>query len=269
MEKEALEEWVNNRLHDIAQQASTVKPDFFPERIHEFRTETKKLRAMMRLLGMESDKEPRLPKAFHKAYRAAGAIRDRQMQLQYVASDKRHTLPFFAIWLAHKTGEAARDWNHTYSGSAVTELEDYVSGLPMPQPQLHTLGRYLRDRQDTIREYMEHDPDDDALHEIRKLAKDMGYMAGFCKKNWPEAWIFVQPLERVLDRLSDKAGAYNDRRNRLEGLEQFQLEYSAELNTKMQEQVARAWQDWTASRAKARLALLAAIRHFSHRKIKI
>src|SRR6188474_1376980 len=112
MDKEALEEWIKNRLHDIGKQASSVKPGFFPERIHEFRTETKKLRAMMRLIGMESGKEAGLPKAFHKAYRAAGAIRDRQMQLQYLASDKRHTLPTFAVWLAHKTGKAAKGWNH-------------------------------------------------------------------------------------------------------------------------------------------------------------
>src|SRR5689334_25290148 len=52
MRKEALAQWLKKRTAGIKKEASAVEPGFFPETVHQFRTETKKLRAMLRLISM-------------------------------------------------------------------------------------------------------------------------------------------------------------------------------------------------------------------------
>jgi hypothetical protein len=269
MEKAKLAQWLKKQVQSIRKNASDVHPAFFPGTIHQLRTETKALRAMIRLIHHDTSGQPGLPKSFRRLYRAAGDIRDRQVQLQYLTTDKRHTLPAFAVWLAHKTGDAARDWDHQYRKPALRKLEDDIAHMQLPQPDLRALLNYYNDRLGKMKELAANDPDDDTLHEVRKQAKDMQHVLRYCEKEWPEAWLLIQPLENGLERLSDKAGAYNDRRNLLHALDQFMIDYKEQLDEKQRAAVGHAAEDWDLSKARARKALLTAIRQISRKTLKL
>jgi hypothetical protein len=66
------------------------------------------------------------------------------------------------------------------------------------------------------------EPEDEALHELRKLLKDMMYVASFCEEHWPKAF---HRLERFpladLKPLATVAGNYNDATNRIGFLYSF------------------------------------------------
>jgi len=261
MQASALQHWLDKRLENIAESAAAVKPDLFPETIHHFRTETKKLRAILRLIHAEDSGAHKLPKSFRKLYRLAGEIRDRQMQLMFITSGRRNKLPHFSIWLATQIAHATRGWNQRYDPKVIEALAERCDKLPNSLPNLAELRRFFQERTTRMSDIIEEAPGDSELHELRKLVKDLQYLTTFCEKEWPKAYGLLQPKELRLQRLSERAGNYNDRSNLLTSLALFKEVY-AEQPDQDKTAIDKALHEWGAAADRERTRLIASIRSF-------
>jgi hypothetical protein len=260
MDAKTLANLLGKRVKAIGEEATAIPPDFFPETIHRFRTETKKLMAVLRLAGMAMQHEPEVPKAFRELYHAAGQIRDCQMQLEFIARDKHHILPSFTIWLAHKAYSHQEIWKHKHVEKVVRELHDYIAALRFSDLDLETLHKYFDDHKTHMKVLIAGSADDEALHEVRKETKDMQLVLGFCKKNWEQGYAELAAMQQELEQLSEKAGVYNDRRNLLIMLEEFTNDYSKEMDEGEILVTLKAGGEWNEAKGREREALIGKIR---------
>jgi hypothetical protein len=258
MDKESVKQWLDKRADQLAKDAEASVRAMYPERIHSFRTGTKKLRAVLRLLAGDKESRSRLPSAYRHLYRATGEVRDSQVLLQMVMDEKRKILQPFAAWLSYKIGAAANSLAHRHSSKALRELRHHVAGFDH-EPEAETLDRFFCGHLQETDKLRKSATDDEAMHLMRKKAKDMQYVLAVCRKVWPEVYEKWAPLIKTqLKELSEKAGAYNDRRNLLDMLSAYCEKYNEEFSDEEREALRKVDAHWTSVKAAERRALLRA-----------
>lgn len=267
MNEQVLQDWLQERLERISKHAKTIQPGFYPEPIHHMRTETKRLRAMLRLMSFDEEEELKLPGSYRKLYRISGTVRDAQIHLQELFVSGLPRLPLFSIWLGRNMSPGIEKWENKFKDDALEPLEKFIAGLAAKKLQLQHLFDYFRKRKAEIATLMNKEPDDEELHQIRKYSKDLLYILAFCEKQWPEGREKLRPLEAVLKRVSDRAGAFNDKRNLLDSMNRFQEEYKDHLENEDREHCEKAIRLWTHKKEQARKRLLSALRALLRRRI--
>jgi CHAD domain-containing protein len=267
MENDSLKNWLNERVNRIRKNAESIQPGYPPEPIHHMRTETKRVRAMLRLLSSEKSEEGKLPKSYRKLYRIAGSIRDPQVHLTELFGPRLPKMPMFSLWLARQMAFGVADWEKKFSGETMDELKSFCDGLASESADLDVLINYFKKRKKEIQQLLQNDPEDEDLHQIRKYCKDLLYLLAFCEDNWPEGWQLLGRLEPSLKRLSDRAGAFNDKRNLLDVSTHFLKDYENELEDEDLAGSKRAIEHWTVQKEQARKRLLASVRALLRRKI--
>jgi CHAD domain-containing protein len=259
MDRKTLRKWLKKQVRRITSDAAEAVDTVSAERIHEFRTGTKKLRAVLRLASEQSGQDQKLPHDFHNIYSAAGDLRNAQVALETVAGDGQVLLPVFYAWLRQRIKEASGVFRKAYHPKALKHLEEEVEGVDAlidMQTLLHFVSQHLL----ALHELAQPEADDTVLHEARKEAKDLQYVIAVCQKIWPEAYDLLVPLESSLVELSEKAGAYNDRRNLLNMLEEFRRDNSANTDYSETTAALQAAQDWARAKAIERQELLMMMR---------
>src|ERR1044072_6916116 len=150
MQHHALKHWLHKHTDGIIKDARSISPHLFPETVHSFRTGTKKLRAILRMVHADTDDRVRLPKQFRKLYRATGNVRDCHVLLKMVVEDKQQPLPTFAIWPGNKIGRAGHKLNHRHSNKALDELKAHVHHIDA-SPTEETIDRFFSKRMEKIK----------------------------------------------------------------------------------------------------------------------
>src|SRR4028118_1207190 len=114
--------------------AAGIAPDFDADTIHRFRVETKRLRALMRLVQTQDEAlQVRRGKRFKEMYGALGEIRDAQMHLIRVVKEPEPALPGYALWLASRLGEGQRRWMEAYSNRPLKKLRESLADVAWPK----------------------------------------------------------------------------------------------------------------------------------------
>lgn len=245
MPPELLLQAVIKRLKKVGRLARGLAPDFDAEVIHDLRTGIKKLRAYLRLADTAGDDRfSRLPKKFRKVYGAAGSIRDAQMQLQSLVTDDDKKAPGFALWLAGRIATGQQHWEAVYRPKRIRRLREQVMGFSLPQLEISTLTGFFQQRIEIIcTTGTADDPDDEALHEVRKTVKDLLYVADWCEKHWPEGYAAITPFRLPdLKPLSDAAGKYNDGFVGLTFLRTYLADAGATADTDPERELLLRWQ---------------------------
>lgn len=257
MKKDTVRKIIGDDLEKMGQYCHTIDKKFDAESIHEFRVQSKKIRALLRLLALQTgNADIRLTRRVKELYRLAGVMRDYQLMLQDAGDD----IPELAKWLRHNIGAAQHKWQDNYKDKVLSRFADKTYELA-ESIDAGTVEKFFRQRCKTIRRTVtDPDPEDEALHELRKLLKDMMYIASFCEHHWPKGF---QRLERFpladLKPLSAMAGDYNDHTNRISFLYSFASVFpSAAVTTVFTEQLRTA----IGQRQQLKTALLAAMQQF-------
>lgn len=166
---------------------------FEMEPIHEFRTEIKKLRAFLRLLNVEAgDDRLKISKEMKTFYGYAGTIRNLQLQLKTIgdySGNPRYTVTEAYIDYLKKMIEKWKEHVIEFAQSKSNLYNDEKKIIKRIQGKL-TKGsakKFLQSKMDELACLMAELPDDDALHSIRKLLKDILYN-----------WIFIEHYRKLL-----------------------------------------------------------------------
>jgi len=192
---------INKGFRKIDELFHEILSRFELDPVHEYRTGIKKLRAHFRLINVEmnGDRKLKIPEKLKTFYGYAGAIRNLQLQIKSMdayVEDAGHTSSLMYIqylekmiekWKAHAielTG-SVNNFNH--------DQKKIINRLP-GNPGEGTVKKFIEDKINELERLLKELPNDDALHNIRKLLKDILY-------NWP----FIQFHKKLLPLLfSDK-----------------------------------------------------------------
>jgi CHAD domain-containing protein len=225
--------------------AAGIAPSFDADTIHRFRVETKRLRALMRLVHVQSEGlQVRLGKRFKEMYAALGEIRDAQMHLIRVVKEPEPPLPGYALWLASRIGEGQRRWMDAYNDKPLGKLREMLADLDWPDAlEPDTLRQFVAAHLDAIGDVLGRPAlQDEDVHDIRKKVKDLQHILRWARKEWPEgtASLAEMNLDAVED-LAQRAGDYNDERNAIDTLEVFLREAAGGKEKEAAEAVRQRW----------------------------
>jgi CHAD domain-containing protein len=199
-----LYETVRKDAHRVARYCKNVSPDFDEENIHKLRTTVKKLRALLR--WQEAD-DTVFTGWFKDLYHACGDIRDGQVLCARLAKENI-VLPGFSSWLADHTEKAKERWDSIYSNDQVHEWE---KNMPTRSHLIKS------DSQDFYRTNLEKFSfgstvvTDNRIHDIRKAAKDILYVAQWVAKHDTHS----KTLHPAIPEIASRAGEYIDEVNSL------------------------------------------------------
>jgi len=257
MKKETFRKVLKDDLEQIGQYCHSIDKKFDGEKIHQLRLQAKKARALMRLIALQTgNAELKFSRRIKELYRLAGIMRDHQLMLLEIDDN----IPELGKWLRHNIGVAQHKWQDNYKPKVISRFADKMDDL-VKAVDIGTAEKFFRQRCKIIRKTItDPAPEDEALHELRKLLKDMMYVASFCEEHWPKAY---QRLERFpladLKPLSTIAGDYNDHTNRISFLYSFASVFPSTAVTPVFTELLRTA---IAERQKLKTALLAAMQQF-------
>jgi CHAD domain-containing protein len=258
MKDNSIDQWLTHHYHSISSDATGIASDFFPEQIHRFRVEAKRIRAVIGFLNNNKDYRP--PRQFRKLYTTAGAIRDYQVPLQTAATEKGGALPSFCIWLGYRMADASRSWKSKKVAPALKALEDSLDQDNCATVNEERYWNWYKDFLQWLQRYLTDSPSDEMLHEVRKHAKNMQYITAFCAKLFSESTQEYQVMEQQLHQLATCAGTYNDETNLLIVTKKYAKQWGKLLGEVEIKSLAAAQKEWSAQKIRIGKELVQAIR---------
>jgi CHAD domain-containing protein len=182
MNKIAIDRVVQKRFREAGKHFRQLKYHASVDPVHDFRVEIKKLRAILRLLSMADHVAIKIPSKLKKIYSKAGIIRE--LQVLQIRNKKEKALTDFSIKQIRNTqkketsalNELAR------SHSIAADKKEVVALLPKNiafrtvinffSTKLAEINRLLYLKRIT----------DEVMHSIRKILKDLLYVAQLLEK---------------------------------------------------------------------------------------
>lgn len=212
MKKEVIVESYKTRFKKLSNFYQKLPGEFDVDDIHHFRVEMKKLRALIRLTNLSApDHQMKIPKELKKLYNACGNIRNLQLQQQRIinlASDLLMEAP--DLYLQYLRDEEKLGKRKAHEWAADISLKQFEKDLVdssvnltqeikkvFVQKNKQRLGILF-----TLPFYY-----DEALHEIRKVAKDLMYNYKFADQEinveLPPALASLKNMETLTTSLGD------------------------------------------------------------------
>jgi CHAD domain-containing protein len=250
MNRRATRYIITGRWEKVQHTFSRVKAGFGMEDIHAFRLEIKKMRAFLRLDARTKD-HARLPGRLHRFYFLAGVIRNLQLQQQRITEawkGREESLPrLYLIMLETEIG--------IKTAEARSFAKDKLSIKKEREKVLAKVRRSLSGK--AIRGFVQtsagrlddlwgwpYPLEDDTLHSIRKLLKDLFYNHAYIAK---EASILLPAALREktgIKNITDMLGGFQDMRMKLDLL---QPEYLSTVNDERErmalEELKKKWEE--------------------------
>ena len=252
---------------EFEKEGLVLSPECDEEVIHHFRVHTKKMRALLRLFkaSHEEQKAPKVSKKVRKLYKLAGKVRDAQLMAQKALKKEkeREQLAGYLSWLGEERGLAKAALRDFYKAKPIRKTAKRVRKAKAPSISPAALRAFFDSKLAAIEELRRQHPiKEEDLHSIRKELKDLNYVAKIVDADWPGA---LQAIEmkgtlEELEKLTHRAGKFNDQHNILVSLEGY---LTAQPHD---DGAAEIREKWALRKAKKRSKLLKAISAFGKKK---
>jgi CHAD domain-containing protein len=190
-----------------------IRRHFRPADIHGFRVDVKRFRAFLRLLRLDSDRLSvlKVPKAFKKMYSTLGKVRDLQLMNARDNDNAIHSVPGIHHELKKlkvKAGKQMLD-----SRELLLIRNDLLRSVPGTITR-HMVLQFITHNYLSAKEIADKkEIEDDQLHELRKLIKDIIYLFEIFEKDLKEPLRIQGWNRKVLASLESMAhllGNFND-----------------------------------------------------------
>ncbi|HEX9509214.1 MAG TPA: CHAD domain-containing protein [Puia sp.] len=192
--------------------AAQITLRFDADSVHDFRTTTKKLRALSKWLSPV--KKP-LTKSFTGLYHITGELRNAQVLLTDLETaredpSERKDLAGFRSWLTAFITRQKEEWYKAYDRPVIRRLRKKIKRSGYKKGNEEGLKRFCRKRVNHISGILYiPSPSDEELHNARKMLQDMQYVYEFSGK---KGLVDDAPTLETLKRIGKQAGAFNDKR---------------------------------------------------------
>lgn len=201
------------KVHKAKKHYENVVEDFFGDEIHSFRVEIKKLRAYIRLLnnGLNKNDQLKIDKKIKIFYHAAGQMRNIQLhkkRIEQLCENLQIEKPELYLQLLDnelvRQKELAKDAADKISWKDF-EKESHDKLYGKLEKDFEERFLLLKEERLEVLIALPHYYDE-ALHEIRKILKDMLY-------NWDEilpGLRYTQLSKESIETITDKLGDFQD-----------------------------------------------------------
>ena len=201
---------VNTFVHkyeeSLSASAAQITLRFDVDKVHDFRTTVKKMRALLRWLG--GSKRP-LTGSFTEVYHLSGELRNAQILLKDKETEKEE-LAGFRNWLSATVTRLEEEWYKKYDPRVLRRLCKKIERSGYKKANRRTIHQFFRKRVNRIRGILFlSPPPDEELHDVRKMLKDMQYVYAWGEK---KELVNKGPTLDTLKQVGQQAGSFNDRR---------------------------------------------------------
>lgn len=180
MKQDEIQQAVKESFKVINKLSKKIIDGFNIDSIHDFRVEIKNLRAFLRLLSVENnDKSAMLTKKMKAFYGYAGIIRNIQLQLQMAenyCNEKQLPQPLSYLSLLQME---AHNWKKELmdlmEGNNFYDDEEYIMKKLPNKLTKTSIKQFAVDKVTDIKIQMTHLHNEESMHNMRKLLKDLMY----------------------------------------------------------------------------------------------
>jgi CHAD domain-containing protein len=217
MKEDAIIAILELRIKRISRHFLKLQKGLDPEELHDFRLEMKKLKAFLRLLntGKSHGKKIRLSEDIKKYYSLTGNLRNLQLYEQRIKRlvDERHlaTPVAYLALLEQETVKTIEQLKPTAEKISFQQLRKKVLEFVPSRLDASDCKYYLLLQQNALAALLIPVTNrDEALHEVRKIVKDIGYnrdyISSYMSLFLP---IFLIKKEQT-DAIAEKLGVFHD-----------------------------------------------------------
>jgi CHAD domain-containing protein len=203
---------VNSYYDALLKDNAQIGNHFDAKKIHAFRTNFKKLRAIFRWqhIGGKIDRK------IKNTYELAGKMRNLQIAAKLMADEDPDQ--DFKSWLCNGFSSLKDKWNDRKQEKSIKKLNKPLSsGRFLPKKRLGFFRDRIREMRVQINEFPNFD---DSIHNIRKLGKDIQYCLKYVGKIKQMTWVNNKLLIN-LKKINSRIGKYNDLRTVVMLLEDY------------------------------------------------
>ncbi|MDP4129869.1 MAG: CHAD domain-containing protein [Bacteroidota bacterium] len=217
MEKLKVNTDVIKRLKDIKRLSRKIHRYFEADDIHVFRTETKKLRALLRLVGTDriEGKKPALPKHLKDLYRVLGAIRSLQLQQQNIsaaiAEDGEGGMcrTYLNLLNAKEAGKMIKAETLLINKKALQKEMQRITGAVPKKIGNPGIDKFIKLTGNRLQQLANEEIlSEESLHMLRKSLKDLLYCWSYIKADLTLSPAF--PTRKDIRKIVDLLGDFRD-----------------------------------------------------------
>jgi CHAD domain-containing protein len=246
MKEREIIETVEDSFKTINKLSHKIIKEFNADDIQDFRTEVKKLRAFLRLLNTENNMEgPLIPKLLKTFHGYVGIIHNIQLHrhnlFKYITDYKIEEPKEYIQILDKEKSYWEKEAVDLISANNFKDNEDEILKQLPAKLEKSTTKKFLGKKSGELKEQLNYIKDENAIHTVRKVLKDILYI-----------WDFINPgglpkpisKEEDLKLLTTQLGNFRDKCIQLEFLSDEYLNKVLDENekhtlVKMKEQFLR------------------------------
>ena len=169
---------------DIDKLCSKICKTFNAEDIHDFRVAVKKLRAFLRLLDIKKD-GPIIPKLLKNFYRYVGNIRNIQLYEQnlfkYITAHDNKKPGEYINLLNKEKNYWKKEAADLMKNDDFLKVKEKIRKALPAKLEKPAIKKFVQNKLDNLKLQLEYLTDDNPLHSIRKILKDIFYNWDYIK----------------------------------------------------------------------------------------
>jgi CHAD domain-containing protein len=206
---------IKKRFKKTDKVSRKIHGHFETEDIHVFRVETKKLRALLRLMGNDRIKGGKLalPGHLKDLYLILGAIRSLQLQQQNIrAAAKENGTPLCDTYLnllnAKEAGKMINAERLLINKKAFKKERRHISSAIPAKISKSGINKFIKSTGRSLQKLANEEiPSDESLHMLRKLLKDILYCWPYIRADialaYPAFPSRIEDIQKIVDLLGD------------------------------------------------------------------
>jgi CHAD domain-containing protein len=212
MKEKEIIETVEDRFKTINKLSHKIIKEFNADDIQDFRVEIKKLRAFLRLLNTEREFDrPLIPKLLKTFYGYAGIIRNLQLHrhnlFKYITDYKIEQPKAYVKLLDEEKSYWEKQAAELMIDNSFKDNEDEILKQLPDTLEESTIKKFLGQKLNELKAQLNNVKDDNAIHTVRKILKDILYTWNFTNHdNLPKLIL----KEEDLKLLTTQLGGFRD-----------------------------------------------------------
>jgi CHAD domain-containing protein len=205
------------RFKKVKKHYNKLLEDFEIEEMHGFRLEMKKLRAFIRLINtnIPEQKKIKIGGKIKSFYNTAGNIRNLQLHQQrvsYICDEMLLEKPVLYLQLLHnEENKQKKKAGRIADKISYNKFRKKIIDLVPDKLKAKSVQRFVIQKQHTLLELLFlRDYSDEALHEIRKVLKDLLYVWKYISSYLPATLPASFTNKKNIEVFADKLGEFHD-----------------------------------------------------------
>ncbi len=222
MQEKEINEIVERSFKTIHKLLHKIIKDFDADDIHNFRIEVKKIRAFLRLADFEKKIDgPLIPKRLKTLNGYIGIVRNIQLHrhsiFKYITNNKIEVPAAYIEMLVKEKAYWQKEAADLMEENDFKEDEGKIIKHLPGELNKSSIKAFVKDKLDKLKEQLNDMNDDDAIHNIRKILKDILYNLEIVKDHADLPGIISKEVD--LKSLTSMLGDFRDKCIELEFLQ--------------------------------------------------